>query len=55
MSRLFAYMGNDQDRVKCALHPARKLLVADGAASAKTSTATQLRIISGMNVTSAVK
>ncbi|HWE27397.1 MAG TPA: class II glutamine amidotransferase, partial [Polyangia bacterium] len=32
MSRLFAYMGNDQDRVKCALHPARKLLVADGAA-----------------------
>lgn len=34
MSRLFAYMGNDQDRVKCALYPARKLLVADGAASA---------------------
>ena len=32
MSRLFAYMGNDQDRVKCALYPARKLLVADGAA-----------------------
>ncbi|MDB4968601.1 MAG: glutamine amidotransferase, class-II [Myxococcales bacterium] len=32
MSRLFAYMGNDQDRVKCALHPAHKLLVADGAA-----------------------
>lgn len=34
MSRLFAYMGNDQDRVKCALYPARNLLVADGAASA---------------------
>jgi glutamine amidotransferase len=34
MSRLFAYMGNDQDRVKCALYPARRLLVADGAASA---------------------
>ncbi len=34
MSRLFAYMGNDQDRVKCALYPARKLLVADGAAEA---------------------
>jgi predicted glutamine amidotransferase len=33
MSRLFAYMGNDQDRVKCALYPARKLLVADGAAA----------------------
>ncbi|HEX8953149.1 MAG TPA: class II glutamine amidotransferase, partial [Polyangia bacterium] len=32
MSRLFAYMGNDQDRVKCALYPARSLLVADGAA-----------------------
>ena len=32
MSRLFAYMGNDQDRVKCALHSARALLVADGAA-----------------------
>ena len=32
MSRLFAYMGNDQDRVKCALYPARKSLVADGAA-----------------------
>jgi predicted glutamine amidotransferase len=32
MSRLFAYMGNDQDRVKCALYPARTLLVADGAA-----------------------
>jgi predicted glutamine amidotransferase len=34
MSRLFAYMGNDQDRVKCALYPARKLLVADSAAKA---------------------
>ena len=34
MSRLFAYMGNDQDRVKCALYPARTLLVADGAAKA---------------------
>jgi predicted glutamine amidotransferase len=34
MSRLFAYMGNDQDRVRCALHPARNLLVADGAAKA---------------------
>jgi predicted glutamine amidotransferase len=33
MSRLFAYMGNDQDRVKCALYPARSLLVADGAAA----------------------
>jgi len=33
MSRLFAYMGNDQDRVKCALYPARNLLVADGAAA----------------------
>jgi predicted glutamine amidotransferase len=33
MSRLFAYVGNDQDRVKCALYPARSLLVADGAAS----------------------
>lgn len=32
MSRLFAYMGNDQDRVRCALFPARNLLVADGAA-----------------------
>ena len=32
MSRLFAYMGNDQDRVKCALYSARALLVADGAA-----------------------
>ena len=32
MSRLFAYMGNDQDRVKCALYPARKSLVADSAA-----------------------
>jgi glutamine amidotransferase len=34
MSRLFAYMGNDQDRVKCALYPARELLVADAAAAA---------------------
>lgn len=33
MSRLFAYMGNDQDRVKCALYPARKLLVAGGTVS----------------------
>ena len=33
MSRLFAYVGNDQDRVKCALYPARSLLVADGAAA----------------------
>lgn len=32
MSRLFAYMGNDQERVKCALYPARLSLVADGAA-----------------------
>jgi glutamine amidotransferase len=32
MSRLFAYMGNDQDRAKCALYSARALLVADGAA-----------------------
>jgi predicted glutamine amidotransferase len=32
MSRLFAYVGNDQDRVKCALYPARSLLVADAAA-----------------------
>ncbi len=29
MSRLFAYMGNDPARVACALHPARKLLVAN--------------------------
>jgi glutamine amidotransferase len=29
MSRLFAYMANDPDRVRCALHPARRLLVAD--------------------------
>ncbi len=28
MSRLFAYMGNDPARVACALHSARKLLVA---------------------------
>ena len=34
MSRLFAYVGNDQDRVKCALYPARELLVADAAAAA---------------------
>ncbi len=34
MSRLFAYMGNVQDRVKCALYPARALLVAGGAAQA---------------------
>jgi predicted glutamine amidotransferase len=34
MSRLFAYVGNDQDRVKCALYPARQLLVADVAAQA---------------------
>ncbi|HEY7955980.1 MAG TPA: class II glutamine amidotransferase [Polyangia bacterium] len=27
MSRLFAYLGNDSDRVACALHPARKMLV----------------------------
>ncbi len=27
MSRLFAYMGNDSDRVACALYPARKSLV----------------------------
>ncbi|HEY2748617.1 MAG TPA: class II glutamine amidotransferase [Polyangia bacterium] len=33
MSRLFAYMGNDQDRVKCALYPARASLIADGAAT----------------------
>jgi predicted glutamine amidotransferase len=33
MSRLFAYVGNDQDRVKCALYPARSLLVADVAAA----------------------
>jgi glutamine amidotransferase len=26
MGRLFAYMANDPDRVRCALHPARKLL-----------------------------
>jgi predicted glutamine amidotransferase len=26
MGRLFAYMGNDPDRVRCALHPAKKLL-----------------------------
>lgn len=32
MSRLFAYVGNDQERVKCALYPARQLLVADGQA-----------------------
>jgi glutamine amidotransferase len=31
MSRLFAYMGNDPDRVACALYSARKLLVADPA------------------------
>jgi glutamine amidotransferase len=35
MSRLFGYMGNDQDRVRCALYPARSLLVADGAALPK--------------------
>ena len=29
MSRLFAYMGNDQDRVKCALYPARKSLTSN--------------------------
>jgi glutamine amidotransferase len=34
MSRLFAYMGNDQDRVKCALFPARHMLVANGSAQA---------------------
>jgi glutamine amidotransferase len=33
MGRLFAYMGNDQDRVKCALFPARALLVADHSAA----------------------
>jgi len=26
MGRLFAYMANDPDRVRCAMHPARKLL-----------------------------
>jgi glutamine amidotransferase len=29
MSRLFAYMGNDSDRVACALYPARKSLVVE--------------------------
>jgi predicted glutamine amidotransferase len=31
VSRLLAYMGNDPERVRCVLHPGRKLLVADGA------------------------
>ena len=35
MSRLFGYVGNDPDRVACALHPARKLLVANPSASAE--------------------
>jgi predicted glutamine amidotransferase len=33
MSRLFAFVANDPDRVRCALYPARKLLVADAQAS----------------------
>src|SRR5690349_16698895 len=31
MGRLFAYVANDPDRVRCALHPARKLLRVDPA------------------------
>lgn len=31
MSRLLAYIGNDPERVQCALHSGRKLLVADAA------------------------
>jgi glutamine amidotransferase len=34
MGRLFAYMGNDPDRVRCALHPAKRELVAKSEAGA---------------------